>query len=70
MQGFLVYPFLPSYAQGCALLEKGRVLAWPRNGHASTLLCSGDPLVGREQILRCAQDDSLSMVILSAAKDL
>jgi len=52
MQGFLVYPFLPSYAQGCALREKGRVLAWPRSGHASTLLCSGDPLVGREQILR------------------
>ncbi len=70
MQGFLVYPFLPPYSQGCALLEKERVLAWPLRGHASTLLHSGDSLAGREQILRFAQDDSLSIVILSEAKDL
>ncbi len=70
MQGFLVYPFLPSYAQGAALLEKERVLAWPRSGHASTLLYSGDPLAGREQILRFAQDDNRKAVILSEAKDL
>ncbi len=46
-QGFLLFPFLPSHAQGCALREQKRV-CW--RGHASTPSFSRDPLAGREPI--------------------
>jgi len=44
-QGFLVFPFLPSYSQGCALLEKGSV-CW--RGRPTPLPFSSDPLAGLE----------------------
>ncbi len=48
-QGFLMYPLLPSYSQGCALLPRRRcVLARLLCSRASTHLLS-DPHVGREQ---------------------
>jgi len=42
-QGFLVYPLLLLYSQGCALLQKRRcALAWRQGRHASAHLLS-DP---------------------------
>ena len=46
---FFGLPVSPVILAGLRPARKREVLAWPLRGHASTLLCSGDPLAGREQ---------------------
>ncbi len=53
MQDFWVYPFLPSYAQGAALSVRA-IRLWVASRSFASL--------GREQILRFAQDDNRKAV--------